>query len=379
MSNRFYQTKMGVIMKYKDIVEWKRRIDFNMTYHETLVKLIGEAQKKGEKAQKELERLRRLSSKISKVFEKEGLLFTDSAFKNITLKHEVAVGIDGSRQLVGGVGGKWYVPISIARVNFPKDLDSTPKVDIFWAGIEEIQEQKDFRPEAKASVMMLVGETKAILNWGISNREALVFIDGPIVDPPFYSEKKYIKDRCDAIKKCLRKSLLIGCVKRSRDAFYIEHLTEDGKKKIVKNFPSDQHLMAYIFANLRYKGYYGPCFTKWIDVSDVNKIYREYKKNEIYIACTFFQKYVNSQVLRLDVPFLKPLEEDISGVNENMIYVAKATSHWTYPGQDYPIPVLLAHDKCNIREGCAEVLYEEIITRSRSVHPLSQTISTQLR
>jgi hypothetical protein len=37
-------------MNQKELYEWKKQIDFNSTYHETLVRLIGDAQKKGEKA-----------------------------------------------------------------------------------------------------------------------------------------------------------------------------------------------------------------------------------------------------------------------------------------------------------------------------------------
>lgn len=366
-------------MKYEELLDWKKQIDFNSTYHETLVRLIGDAQKKGEKAQKELERLRKLSSKITEIFKKEGLLLTDSTIKDINLNHASTVGIDGSFQLVGGIGGKWYVPISIARVVFSDDLDSKPKIDIFWAGISEIQEHKDFKPASKAAVMMLAGETKAILNWGVSNEKGLVYIDGPIVDPPSYGEMKYVKDRCKAIEKCLQNSLIVGCVKKSRESFYINHLKKDKNKKVSKNFPSDQHLVAFVFSNLRYDGYYGPCFTKWIDISESNKQNKKYRDQGIFLACTFFQKSVNSQVLRLDLPFRNPLEKIDAMVDERIKYVAAATNHWTYPGQDYPIPVFLAHDKCNIREGCAEVLYEEILTRTKTVHPISQTISEQLR
>jgi len=226
---------------------------------------------------------------------------------------------------------------------------------------------------------MLTGESKAILNWGISNKEAIVFIDGPIVDPPWYSDSSYIKFRCGAIKKCLQKSLVIGCVKRSRDRFYIKDLIDSkkAKEKTLDNFPSDQHLMAYIFANMRYRGYHGPIFAKWIDISNA-KVNNLYKQNGVYIFCFFFQKSASSQVLRLDIPLLSGSEKT-TVIDTKMIEVAKAVNDWTYPGQDYPVPVFLAHGKCNIREGCAEVFYDEIMTRSKSTDPLNQTISLQLR
>jgi len=366
-------------MNYGKMLEIKRRMDFNLTEPETLVKLVEDAQEKGEKAQKDMNRLRKLSSGLTDLFEEEGLLRKESVLEKIILGYKSTVGIDGSFQLVGGVGGKWYAPISVARVIFPDGVGSKPRVDIFWARIEEIEE-RDFKPEQKASVMMLTGESKAILDWGISNNQAIVFVDGPIVDPPWCSNSSYIKFRCNAIRKCLQKSLVIGCVKRSRDRFFAEELIDSkrAKKKTLNNFPSDQHLMAYIFANVRYRGYHGPIHTKWIDISNAEYANKLYKENGIRIFCFFFQKSVSSQVLRLDVPFLGGSEKT-AVIDKKMVEVAKAVSDWTYPGQDYPVPVFLAHEKCNIREGCAEVLYDEIMTRSKSVDPLNQTISLQLR
>lgn len=365
-------------MKYKEILEIKKRIDFNLTEPETLIKLVKDAQSKGEKAQKDMDRLRRITSGLTDLFEKRKLLLNGDVLDSIELSYKTTVGIDGSFQLVGGVGGKWYAPISIARVIFPDGLGSKPKVDIFWAGIEEIQE-RSFEPMREASIKMLTGESKAILNWGISNKEAIVFIDGPIVDPPWCGNIDYIKFRCDAIKKCSRKSLIIGCVKRSRDKFYIDELmvSKEFKNRKLSDFPSDQHLMAYIFANLRHRGYYGPIFTRWIDISNT-EIYKLYKQNGVYVLCLFFQKSASSPVLRLDVPFLSVSGKKKS-IDRKMLEAVKAASEWTYPGQDYPLPVFLAHEKCNIREGCAEVLYEEIITKSKSVDPLNQIISLQLR
>jgi len=365
-------------VNYRDILEIKRHIDFNLTEPETLVKLVEDAQNKAEKAQRDMNRLGRLSSDLTDLFEKEGLLRKEDMFKNVVLKYKLIAGVDGSFQLVGGVGGKWYAPVSVARVVFSGRVQSKPRVDIFWAGIEEIEE-RDFKPEQKASVMMLTGESKAVLNWGISKQDAVVFVDGPIVDPPWCSDSAYIKFRCDAVRKCLRKNLIVGCVKRSRDRFFIKQLGDlkKAKRRTLENFPSDQHLIAYVFANVRYGGYHGPIFTKWIDISN-SKVNRLYKQNGVHMICLFFQKDASSQVLRLDVPLLGGSEK-AAVIDRKTIEVAKAANDWTYPGQDYPVPVFLAHEKCNIREGCAEVLYDEIMTRSRSVDPLNQTISLQLR
>jgi hypothetical protein len=332
-----------------------------------------------------MERLKINASKLAELFEKNDLVLKESMFKDIQLKYKCAVGIDGSFKLTGGAGGKWYAPISVARIIFEEGFGSQPRVDIFWAGIEEIEESEDYEPNRVASLMMLSGETKAILNWGTLNKGAYVFIDGPIVDPPVigYGGKEYIKDRCEGIRICIENSIAIGCVKRSRDKFYIEYLknlfSQRPEKDYLSQFPSDQHLMAYIFANIRSRGYYGPLFTKWIDVSSSNRVYKLYRKEGIYVTCLFFQKEIRSPILRLDIPFLEPPTENIVKLEKEIVHIVKAVSDWTYPGQDYPLPVFLAHNKCNIREGCAEILYEEIMTRSRASDPRNQTILTWVR
>jgi hypothetical protein len=375
-------------MKYQDIIDLKKRMEFKMTEPETLIRLVKDAQSKGEKVRNDMERLRKLASKLTLLLEERNLLFTESALKDVQLKYKSAVGIDGSFQLIGGAGGKWYAPLSVARVVFENGFGTQPRVDIFWAGIEEIEESIEQDPNKAASFMMLSGETKAIFNWGTLNKEAYVFIDGPIVDPPtiIYGKEEYmnyIKDRCEAIKKCLEKSIVIGCVKRLRERVYIEYLKniilDRPEKGYLDQFPSDQHLVAHIFANVRSKGYYGPLFTKWIDVSSSNSIYKSYSNEGVYIASVFFQKGIRSQILRLDIPFKEPITMSGTKIDNEIIHIVKAVNEWTYPGQDIPIPVLLAHNKCSIREGCAEVLYEEIMTRSLTTDPRNQAILTWMR
>jgi hypothetical protein len=373
-------------MKYQDIAELKKRMDFNLTEPEVLVKLVEDARSKGEKAQEDMRRLREISSKILNIFEEKGLLLKGDILDKVEFyEKRTTIGIDGSFQLVGGAGGIWYAPISVTRIIFENGFGDQPRVDIFWADIQEINETEDNpNPKGDASLRMLIAESKAIFNWGAQDKQSFVFIDGPIVDPPAEGDEDYIKDRCEGIKKCLEKSIVIGCVKRSRDRFYIkylENLFSNDQLKIKDNlskFLTDQHLMLYIFSHVRARGYTGSVFTKWIDVSSANKTYELYKKYGVYIVCLFFQKNKVSPVLRLDIPLLNP-PGDNHKTDKVVLQAVKATDRWTYPGQDYPLPVILAHEKCNIREGCAQVLYEEIITKSRTTDPYDQLVLMQLR
>jgi hypothetical protein len=371
-------------VNYEDLLEIKKRMEFNKTEPEVLVHLVDDAIGKGEKAQKDLDRLGLLSSQTLDLMQGRGWLLTDRDLADVVLKHTTTVGIDGSYKIVGGPGGKWYAPMSVVRIIFEKGLGQEPKVDVYWAGIQEIDEQADANPEAVASVMMLVGETKAILNWGSPGRESYVMIDGPVMDPPFLSlgGVDYVKDRAAAISQSFADCSLIGVVKRSRDTFYIRYLQQLAKdeeeKEKLNQFPSDQHLLLFVFSRYRSNGYKGPIFTNWIDISDTTPLTKIYKGQGIGVSSFFFQKGPMSQVLRVDVPFkMSPSEE--TPTFENQKHVLKALDLWTYPGQDYPVPVYLAHEKCSIREGCADVLYQEIMTRGHLTNPHNQIVMDLLR
>jgi hypothetical protein len=327
------------------------------------------------------------AEKIASILEEREFILAGNNLDQIKLHNNYIVGIDGSYQLEGGFGGKWYAPISIARVLFENGMNDQLKVQVdFWAGIQEIDETDHSSPENVARLEMLYGESKAILEWGNLKQPSFIFIDGPIVDPPVLNigGTDYINYRCEGLKRCLEKSIIVGCVKRSRDKFYIKYLEEvlsdTSEKDNLSQFLTDQYLILNIFAHIRKtKNIFGPMFTKWIDISSVNETYDSYKKNGIYVICLFFQKNIYSPVIRLDIPLLNSPNSNPEKTNEIVLQVIKAVDSWTYPGQDYPLPIILAHDKCNIRKGCAEILYEEIITRSRSADPITQLILTQLR
>lgn len=366
-------------MKYKELLDLKKRMEFNKTEPETVQELVSEAIEKGNKARKNNERLSRLSSQITQELEKIDFILTSSLLEDIKYD-SCAVGIDGSFQTVGGTGGSWYSPFCVVRILFESGLEATPTVDVITAGIEEIKEQHFRNVDFEASVRMMVGETKALLSWGAKNKEAVVFIDGPIVDPPTYRDKTYIKDRSEAICRCYDHCLLIGCVKRSRDTFLLDYLKEeDTIKSSLEDFPSDQHLMLYVFNKFREKrNYLGPLFTSPIDLSE-KSIYKQYKDHDVFIATSFYQKEIGGRVLRLDVPFSVSLEEvDKEGMMQIKRAVKNATD-WTYPAQDVPMPVKLADEKCKVREGFAKVLHEEILTKGRSSNRFSQIISESLR
>jgi len=163
-------------MDYQEILELKKRMDFNMTEHETLVKLVEEASSKGEKAQGDMERFRNNAKRIVSRLKEGEDWFREDTLSAVVIPHEISVGIDGGFQTVGGVGGIWYAPISVVRVVFEKSINSQPTVDIFWAGIEEFMEGQDGRnPNTIAAEKMLVGETKALMDWGARNNRAIVF------------------------------------------------------------------------------------------------------------------------------------------------------------------------------------------------------------
>jgi len=367
-------------MRYEELRELLKRIEFNKTEPETLAKLVESAQIKGENAQKELRNLRRLTGKIVDLLKSKNFFHINNEINDSEVE-KFAVGIDGSFQLVGGVGGKWYLFLSVTRILFKNGLGSEPEVEVFWADIDEIDEQDNPSIRLVAEERMLTAESKATLNWGSKGIRSVVFIDGPIIDPPFSfrNDKDYINYRCEAFRTCLKNSIVIGCVKRVRDRFFINYLVNELSIKNAKSFPTDQHLMLLLFTKLRQNTSLGSLYTTWIDLNESDvKPHKDYGDNKIYVVSFFYERSIRSKILRIDVPFTFPPSENKDLVDSTIGKVINILDYWTYPGQD-PLPVLLAHEKCNIRKGAAEVLYEEILTKSRSADPFDQLVASRMR
>jgi hypothetical protein len=238
----------------QNIYETLRRYEFNKTESETLVGLVEEAVDRGEDAQAEQRRLRQASAALLDLFQDAGWITDLPLEDKDDLLAERTVGIDGSHQPVGGVGGKWYVPMSCAVVQFEQGINSTPEVDV-ETHIVEIQELESSHMRGRASEIMLSIETKAIQQWALQNKPSLLFIDGPIVDPPTCESKEYLNRRCTAIKESLKRGInVIGCAKRVRDVslkrYAIAEVTGDTVSiDRLELFPSDLQLVAFAFGH----------------------------------------------------------------------------------------------------------------------------------
>jgi hypothetical protein len=363
-------------MSPKSLEEIYKRYEFNKTEPETLSGLITSVIKKSDEIKSNFELYRELTETVYKILVRDNVLqkvelsSSDEIYKEIC-----SLGVDGSFQCVGGLGGIWYVPISCSRVFLENLLDKHPKVDVA-ADIHDINEIEYPSLEKEASFRMLVGETKALNEWlskGSFTKESVIFIDGPLVDPPWFSSDEryteYLEDRCSVIKRCIDNNvLLIGCVKRVMGRYLINHIRDnlaknDYEKEKVKRFISDAHLVSYVFTKLSLESPESVLYTSPINVSHTDETHEAYLKQGVEIYTTFMQKDVSSRPIRLDIPALRDSEAHMSAL---AIKAVKISAIWTFPGQNWPLPVILAHYKCNIRRGCAEVLYDEMITRTTS-------------
>ncbi|MFX1298486.1 MAG: DNA double-strand break repair nuclease NurA [Promethearchaeota archaeon] len=363
-----------------NIKEELKRIEFNQTEPEVLRKLIQKAQRRGRKTQIQLKSLNTLTGHIINELKTRDF-FPDKLKINEQLVEKCAIGIDGSFQLTGGIGGKWYVFLSVARILFHDGIQSKPEVNVFWANIDELDEHEDPRVNLLSEMKMLIGESKALLNWGSKNKRSLIFIDGPIVDPPFYRKEhnNYIDFRCQSIKTTFNKSILIGCVKRIREKFFINYISKNYGINDVEKFPTDQHLMLFLFTKLRTIKTNGSIYTQWIDLGEVDDpAINKYNQKGIFLVSFFYERDIKSKILRIDLALNLSPKDNKDSVDILIRKIVNNLDYWTYPGQD-PLPILLAHEKCNIRRGAAEILYEEILTKSRSLDPFNQLVSIRMR
>ena len=364
---------------YQEILEEKKRIEFNMTEGEILTKLIHDAHNLSDETKQLFETLdNAIGTILGMLSQKFGKFVIES--KDSNLDSLQAIGVDGSFQVIGGMGGIWYVPLSSVRIIFKGGVEGSVESKYF-ATVRQIKAIDESQAKKYSSYLMLLlesDEIERIANENFSN--FYVFLDGPIIDPPFIEDNpyvlpnKYTQKRINAILGTLKnENRILGCVKRIRDRRLIEYLSSQFSKtsskidNLLNNFQNDLYLIATMFKHYRFSpnsGYTGPLSTILIPLRPSNEMENKYVKQGINIYYFFYQRDGRSPILRVEIA----TEGEID--NKEFKELLKALNYWILPGHGLPVPALLAHEKCTIREGCAQVLYEEIITEESTTSPI---------
>jgi hypothetical protein len=365
------------IEELKNII---RKIEFNKTEPELLTNLVSKAMRAGEG---ERERLKQINKKSYELFR---LLDSGDTFYQIVSNKEtieklkkIPLGaVDGSFQPVGGLGGRWYVMIGIAQMIAEKGFTLNPIIDVDGI-IEPLNASDEGVIYELSEILMMLGEmlgVRRVANRLGSRDESYILIDGPVIDPPLYANEKYVEDRVNTLRFCYTQNIhVIGFVKRIRGSHFLNYLR---KKQILEGkfeyFTNDLDLLSSVMFNA-IKNRASPIYTHPLNYEEgytsedktalTYKTYKMYKDRGLNIYYTYYKPSARSKIFRIEYALFENLSEQEIKERFNRI-MSLLNQVWTLPGLDEPLPIIIAHNKCNIRRGAAETIYYEIMTRALS-------------
>jgi len=214
-------------------------------------------------------------------------------------------------------------------------------------------------------------------------REKIVFIDGPIVDPPTFPRKNqklrdsyendYVKTRVSYILNGLNeKFLILGVVKKIEGNLLISRLLQDRSQTDVFQILNDYTLTTLILRSWNILKVLRDSIkddedivlvTKAFELS-MNTDYSIYRNNGLYVYSFYMLPGLRDpkkRVLRVEIPFdQQPSESDL----EKYVWkCARYITAATLPGHNIPIPVILAHNACTIPRSTAKKVMKEVASK----------------
>jgi len=354
-----------------------RKIEFNKTEHELLVELVDKAMKAGEG---ERERLKHISKKSHELFKtlKDMDLFYQikSDAKSIDALKRIPIGaVDGSFQVVGGTGGRWYGIFGISQIMAEKGFTLEPVIKVD-GDIEPLEAVDEGAARHKAEIVMMLGEMKGFrkvaYELGSSKKDCYLLIDGPVIDPPLYMNEEYIESRVDALRFCIERDVnVVGFVKRVMGSNYLAFLKNELGKEQVAEFTNDLDLLSTVMFDA-VKEASCPVYTHPLSFDEINGkesnltlIYECYRDKGLTVYYSYYKPSLRGRVFRIEYASLKEISEQKASEKFSEI-LSVINTIWTLPGMEEPLPIAIAHNKCNVRRGAAETLYYEIMARALS-------------
>jgi hypothetical protein len=370
---------MVILMPTFSIEELKRiirKMEFNKTEPELLTELVYKAMKAGEGEKERLRSINKKSYELFKVLKDRSILHCIKGDeKEVEKLKKSSVGaIDGSFQVVGGVGGRWFVLFGVAQVIAEKGFTLQPTV-IVEGGIEQLDSVDESGINRLAEIIMMLGEIKALRRitdkLGGKN-ESYVLIDGPIIDPPVYCNDEYVEERVNALRLCYERNInVVGFVKRIMGRNFLNYLSKKVESEDFINFTNDLDLLSSAMFNaVKSEGY--PIYTHPIDYEEgckagdgVTLTYNTYKDKGLNVYYSYYKPLLRGRIFRVEYASFKPLE-DQELLEKFSKIMSLINCVWTLPGMDEPLPIMIAHNKCNVRRGAAETIYYEIMAKALS-------------
>ncbi len=234
---------------------------------------------------------------------------------------------------------------------------------------EDVKLEDNYYGEDKVSkdaiLLMLSLETEILSSCSDCD---IVFIDGPIIDPPTYDENDDDLKRFHEARKLVisNNDKIIGIVKRFAQRFLINKLINEGYAQLIE--ARESYVAQSLFYKLRQKleDYKTPRFLGWISwdeifssnyTTDLAGLGKAYMKYNVKLYSGYFQQNAISPVARVDV--LKP-------DNEKLAYIAT----WSYQGiNEITILNKLADDIANVSKAEAEA-YLKLLISARKTLPM---------
>ena len=367
----------------------KNKIDFDKTKSELLIEFISKMGKVGDDLKKHLNKIMRNSYKIKNEIKNKFNLYDINNDYNHDLKSKEIVAIDGSSNIGGQLSGKFVCLYSVARIHILIDhLENILPSEYYWGDLEIIDALDEIKIKELLEVKMIQKETEAYddsiqLFNNPSNGYKIIFVDGPVIDPPTYKEEGFVRTRCNIIKNLISNNIiLIGCVKRIFSSEFCNYITKlisnDDLKDKIKLYLNDSYLISSLIADYRKQNnYHGVVITDFYkNLPSENTASLKYHMQDIEVRSLFFQYSTRHNLIRVDIPFIRSKDIDVNNIYE---IVKTNLIEWSYPGIDIPYPVYLAHDFSKIRNGCAQKIYDDIISKNLSNKPVGQLFINMLK
>jgi len=379
----------------------RKLIEFKLTEPRIAIELVKKAIKKKREHQALIMRLNELGDKLlDKILENEDsrrYLHTVAITKEDMEKFSQTsiAGIDGSFQVVGGRGHRYYVMLTAVIVELLQGLKtSKDKIEIRYPenGIDIISFDDPTLGEQTNNIaedVMMYYETAAIYETIKAcrnhNKCYRILIDGPLADPPrqithegaillreHFNVNDYIKFRSNALIEAYSLNeygtFIAGYVKSSRSDRLLKYNLMKHfniREHILNEFAGDSEIAYIILSKLLLNnalkdktiyGYLGP-------FKAFGGIYEEYSKHGIDIYFIYGINRHYNRVFRLELGIPQREEVTIDTIDDHMKQLYRTIIATTLPGNIHPLPIVLAHEKCRIRRGAAEFIYEAILTR----------------